>query len=257
LSVYLRYSLLLMALLASPGSSVAQEESEFGGTWDIVFTGEVPQGRCGTELTYAELQVTGQVPDTKWPTYEAMVTAWISTQRCLEIAKETSKARLVVRGTRVSLSYENEDWGAEMLVRDGNKLAGIDAEGVAVEWVQPGELPVSLQTAMVRQNIITATKGPKLDELKANFVAMGLADEEIEQLVPKLVEGFADCAVGVAQVQAAVQRLPYDELLKMYDPISEDVANARVARKFDRVAFEARMKACVYELSKRLGIQNE
>ncbi len=118
MSVYLRYSLMLAALLASSGSSVAQEEAEFGGTWDIVFTGEVPQGRCGTELTYAELQVTGQVSDTKWPTYEAMVTAWISTQRCLEIVKETSKARLVVRGTRVSLSYENEDWGAEMLVRD-------------------------------------------------------------------------------------------------------------------------------------------
>jgi len=257
LSVYLRYSLMLLALLATSASSVAQEEADFGGTWDTIFAGESPRGRCGRELTFVELQVTGQVPDTKWPTYEATVTAWISTQRCLEIEKESSKAKLVVRGTRVSLSYENEDWGAEMLVRDGNKMAGIDSDGVSVEWVQPGELPVSLQTAMVRQNIITAMKGPKLDELKAEFAAIGLSDEDVEQLVPKLVEGFADCAVGVIQVQAAVQRLPYDEVLKMYDPISEDVANPRVARKLDQVAVEARMKSCVYEVSKKPGIQEE
>lgn len=248
---------MLLALLANSGSPVAQEEADFSGTWDTVFTGEVPRGRCGREQTYAELQVTGQVADAKWPTYEATVTAWISTQRCLEIAKESSKARLVVRGTRVSLSYENEDWGAEMLVRDGNKMAGIDADGVSIEWVQPGELPVSLQTAMVRQNIITATKGPKLDELKVNFAAIGLSDEDVEELVPKLIEGVADCAVGVAQVQAAVQRLPFDEILKMYDPISEDVANPRVARKLDRVAVEARMKSCVYEVSKKLGIPDK
>jgi hypothetical protein len=248
---------MLLALLVTSASSVAQEEADFGGTWDSVFTGEIPRGRCGQEQTFSQLQVTGQVPDTKWPTYEAIVTAWISTQRCLETVRESGKARLVVRGTRVSLSYEDEYRGAEMLVRDGNKMAGIDADGVSVEWVQPGELPVSLQTAMVRQNIITATKGPKLDELKAKFAAIGLSDEAVEQLVPKLVEGFADCAVGVIQVQAAVQRLPYDELLKMYDPISEDVANPRVARKLDRVAVEARMKSCVYEVSKKPGIQDE
>ncbi len=248
---------MLMALLAIPCLSAAQEEADIGGSWSTVFTGETSQGRCGRELSYAELQVIGKVPDTKWPTYDAMATAWISTSRCLEVAKESSKAKLVVRGTRVSLSYENEDWGGEMLVLDGNKMSGIDAEGVSIEWIQPGALPVSLQTAMVRQNIITAMTGPKLDELKAKFAASGVSAGDIEQMLPKLVEGLADCVVDVAQVQAAVQRLPYDEILKMYDPISEDVANPRVARRLDRVATEARMKSCSYELSVKLGVGNQ
>ncbi len=254
---YLRYSLMLMALLANPGQSAAQEEADFSGTWSTVFTGEISQGRCGREVSYAELQVIGKIPDTDRPAYDAIVTAWNSTTGCFAVTKEHSKARLVVRGTRVSLSYENEDWGGEMLVRDGNKMAGIDADGVSVEWIQAGELPVSLLTAMVRQNIITAMTGPELDELKAKVAANGIGAGDIEQLLPKLIEGFADCAVDVAQAQAAVQRLPYDELLKLYDPISEDEANSRVVRRLDRVAIGARMKSCYYELSEKLGVQNQ
>ncbi len=246
---------MLTASLAIPVWAVAQEEADIGGTWSMVFTGETSQGRCGRELNYAELHIIGKVPNTKWPTYEAMATAWNSSSGCLAVEKETSKAKLVVRGTRVSLSYEDEDRGGEMLVRDGNKMSGIDADGVSIEWIQPGELPLSLLTTMVRQNIITAMRGPKLDELKTKFAASGVSAEDIEQMLPKLIEGLADCVVDVAQVQAAVQRLPYDEILKMYDPISEDVANARVARKLDRVAIDARMRSCSYELSRKLGIQ--
>ena len=248
---------MLMVLLAIPVWAVAQEEADIGGTWSMVFRGETSQGRCGRELYYAELHIIGKVSDTKWPTYEAMATAWNSSSGCLAVEKDTSKAKLVVRGTRVSLSYEDEDRGGEMLVLDGNKMSGIDADGVSIEWIQPGELPLSLQTTMVRQNIITAMTGPNLDELKTNFAASGVSAEDIEQMLPKLIEGLADCVVDVAQVQAAVQRLPYDEILKMYDPISEDVANARVARKLDRVAIDARMRSCSYELIKSLGIQDK
>ena len=254
LRAQLRYSLILLVMLAIPGLVFAQEEPEISGIWNIVFTGETQYGRCGRELSYAELEILGKLPDTKRPTYEANMTAWISTGRCSEVYKETSKAKLVLRGTRVSLSYEKEGWGSEMLVRDGNKMAGIDAEGVSVEWIQTGELPVSLLTAMVRQNIITEMKGSDVGELKTKIAATGVADADIEQLVPKLIEGFADCAVGIAQVQAAVQRLPYDELLKMIDPISGDVPNPRVVRRIDQPGYGARLKACYYELGDELGL---
>ncbi len=254
LSAQLRYSLTFVLLLASSGLCMAQEDPEISGTWNIVFTGETQYGRCGRELSYAELEIVGKLPDTKRPTYEANMTAWISTGRCSDVHKKTSKAKLVLRGTRVSLSYEREEWGSEMLVRDGNKMAGIDAEGVSIEWIQTGELPVSLLTVMVRQNIITEMEGSAFDELKTKIAATGVADEDIEQLMPKLIEGFADCAVDIAQVQAAVQRLPYDELLKMIDPISDDEANPRVVRKFNRQGYGARIKACYYELSDELGL---
>ena len=254
LSAQLRYSLTVLVLLATPGLCIAQEEPEISGTWNIVYTGETQFGRCGRELSYAELEIVDKLPDTKRPTYEANMTAWISTGRCSEVFKETSKAKLVLRGTRVSLSYENEEWGSEMLVRDGSKMAGIDANGISVEWIQTGELPVSLLTAMVRQNIITKMKVEDLEELKSKIAATGIADDDIEQLVPKLIEGFANCAVDIAQVQAAVQRLPYDELLKMIDPISADEPNPRVVRRIDQPGYDARIKACYYELSDELGL---
>ena len=254
LSVRLRYSLTFLVLLAIPWICIAQEEPEISGTWNIVYTGETQYGRCGRELSYAELEIVNKLPDTKRPTYEANMTAWISTGRCSEVYKETSKAKLVLRGTRVSLSYEKEEWGSEMLVRNGNKMAGIDAEGVSVEWIQTGELPVSLQTAMVRQNIVTEMERSNIVGLKTKIAATGVADEDIEQLVPKLIEGFADCAVDTAQVQAAVQRLPYDELLKMIDPISDDVPNPRVVRRIDQPGYGARLKACYYELGDELDL---
>jgi len=254
LHAQLRYSLTFLVLLAIPGFCLSQEEPEISGTWNIVYTGETQYGRCGRELSYAELEIVNKLPDTKRPTYEANMTAWISTGRCSEVYKETSKAKLVLRGTRVSLSYEKEEWGSEMLVRDGNKMAGIDAEGVSIEWIQTGELPVSLQTAMVRQNIVTEMERSDVDKLKTKIAATGVADADIEQLVPKLIEGFADCAVDTAQVQAAVQRLPYDELLKMIDPISGDVPNPRVVRRIDQLGYGARLKACYYELGDELGL---
>jgi len=254
LSAQPRYSLTFLVLLAIPGLCIAQEEPEISGTWNIVYTGETQYGRCGRELSYAELEIADKLPDTKRPTYEANMTAWISTGRCSEVYKETSKAKLVLRGTRVSLSYEKEEWGSEMLVRDGNKMAGIDAEGVSVEWIQTGELPVSLLTAMVRQNIVTEMERSNIDGLTTKIAATGVADEDIEQLVPKLIEGFADCAVDTAQVQAAVQRLPYDELLKMIDPISADEPNPRVVRRIDQPGYGARLKACYYELGDELDL---
>jgi len=254
LSAQLRDSLTLLVLLAIPGLVLGQEDPEIGGTWNIVYTGETQFGRCGRELSYAELEIVDKLPDTKRPTYEANMTAWISTGRCSEVYKETSKAKLVLRGTRVSLSYEKEEWGSEMLVRDGNKMAGIDAEGVSVEWIQTGELPVSLLTAMVRQNIVTEMERSNVDGLKTKIAATGVADEDIEQLVPRLIKGFADCAVDTAQVQAAVQRLPYDELLKMIDPISGDEPNPRVVRRIDQPGYGARLKACYYELGDELDL---
>jgi len=254
LSVRLRCSLKFLVLLAIPELCIAQDEPEISGTWNIVYTGEAQYGRCGRELSYGELEIVDKLSDTKRPTYEAKMTAWISTGRCSEVFKETSKAKLVLRGTRVSLSYEKEDWGSQMLVRDGNKLAGIDAEGVSIEWIQTGELPVSLQTAMVRQNIVTEMERSDVDKLKMKIAATGVTDEDISQLVPKLIEGFADCAIGIAQVQAAVQRLPYDELLKMIDPISGDEPNPRVVRRIDQPGYGARLKACYYELGDELGL---
>ena len=105
------YSLMLIALLANPVWAVAQEEADIGGTWSMIFTGETSQGRCGRDLIYAELHIIGKVPNTKWPTYEAMATAWNSSSGCLAVVKETSTAKLVVRGTRVSLSYEEQQQG--------------------------------------------------------------------------------------------------------------------------------------------------
>jgi len=107
---------------------------------------------------------------------------------------------------------------------------------------------------MVRQNIITEMQRSDIDELKTKIAAAGVTDEDIARLVPKLIEGFADCAVGIAQVQAAVQRLPYDELLKMIDPISDDEPNPRVVRRIDQPGYGARLKACYYELGDELGL---
>jgi hypothetical protein len=249
------YSLMLFVFLATTGLLVAQENEDYSGTWAIVQKSSAVQGRCGQKITLAELEVTGEVPDTKKLTYEAMVTVWESSERCLTVTKDWSKAKLVVRETRVSLSYEAEDWGSEMLVRDGNTLAGIDANGTSLEWVRPGELPVSLQTAMVRQNIVNSMTETRLEKLQADIVADGKSAEEAEQLAPQLVLGFANCIVNVAQVQAAVQRLPLEELLKMYDPVSSDVANPRVVRRVDELAVEARTRACFYEVGEELGTQ--
>jgi len=249
------YSLMLFAFLATGGSAAAQENSDYSGTWAAVLKSSTAQGRCGRQITLAELEITGEVPDAKKLTYEAIVTVWNSTERCLKVTKASSKAKLVVRDTRVSLSYEEEDWGSEMLVRDGNTLAGIDATGTSLEWVRPGELPVSLQTAMVRQNIVNSMTEDRLSKLQADMVADGKSAEEAKQLAPKLVLGFANCIVDVAQVQAAVQRLPLDELLKIYDPISSDVANSRVTKKLDKLAVEVRTRACFYEVGEDLGTQ--
>ena len=167
----------------------------------------------------------------------------------------TSKAKLVVRGTRVSLSYEAEGWGSQMLVRDGDSMSGIDQSGDTLEWHKPAELPISLQTNTVRQNIIDHTPQARIEEMKANLVANGKSAEEAGQVVTKLIAGLADCIVDIAQVQAAVQRLPYEELLKIYDPVPGNVANPRVVKRLDRTAVEARTRACFYEVGDALGAQ--
>ena len=246
---------MLFVFLAVPGYLAAQENDDYSGTWAAVLKSSAAQGRCGRKITLAELEVTGEVPDTKRLTYEAIVTVWDSTERCLTVTKASSKAKLVVRGTRISLSYENEDWGSEMLVRDGNTLAGIDARGSSLEWTRPGELPVSLQTAMVRQNIVNSMTETRLEKLQEDIVADGKSAEDAKQLAPRLVLGFANCIVDVAQVQAAIQRLPLDELLKIYDPISSDVANPRVTKRLDKLAVEVRTRACFYEVGEELGTQ--
>jgi len=147
----------MLVLIALPPPTAAQASTDFSGKWAQISKGTMAQGRCGRELVLAELEVTGIVADAERPTYDAMVTAWKSSERCFKVSKETSKAKLVVRGTRVSLSYEAEGWGSEMLVRDGRTMSGIDEKGDTLEWQHPGELPVSLQTNMVRQNIISHT----------------------------------------------------------------------------------------------------
>ena len=245
----------MLALIAMPQPPAAQENMEFSGKWAQISKGTMAQGRCGRELVLAELEVTGVVADAERPTYNALVTAWKSSERCLKVSKETSKAKLVVRGTRVSLSYEAEGWGSEMLVRDGQTMSGIDENGDTLEWQQPGELPLSLQTNMVRQNIINHTSESRIEELKAELVAGGKSAEEAEQMAPKLVEGFADCIVSIAQIQAAVQRLPYDELLKIYDPVPGDEANPRVVKRLDRTSVEVRTRACFYDVGEALGAQ--
>ncbi len=197
----------------------------------------------------------GAVADAKRPTYDALATAWKSSERCLGVSKQTSKAKLVVRGTRVSLSYEAEDWGSGMLVRDGETMSGIDENGDTLEWHQPAELPLSLQTNMVRQHLISLSPLSRIEKLKLEIVAGGKSAEEAELIAPQLIAGFADCIVGIAQVQAAVQRLPYDELLKIYDPVPGDEANPRVVRRLDRTAVEARTRACFYEVGDALGAQ--
>ena len=242
-------------LFLTKGSLSAQENEDYFGTWATVLKSDAAMGRCGREITLTELEVTGEVPDTKKLTYEAIATAWVSSERCLTVTKDSTKAKLVVRGTRVSLSYEAESWNSEMLVRDGNTLAGIDSNGTSLEWVQPGELPVSLQTGMVRQNIVNSMTETRLEKLQSDIVADGKSAEDAQQLAPQLVLGFANCIVDVAQVQAAVQRLPLDELLKIYDPISGDVANPRVVKKLDSLAVEVRTRACFYEVGEQLGAQ--
>lgn len=246
---------MLFVFFTTTDSLNAQENEDYSGTWAVVLKSPSAVGRCGREIKLTELEITGEVPDTKKLTYEAIATAWVSTERCLSVEKESTKAKLVVRGTRVSLSYEAESWGSEMLVRDGNTLAGIDATGSSLEWVRPGELPLSLQTGMVRQNIVNSMTETQLEKMEADIVADGKSAEEAKQLAPQLVLGFADCIVDVAQVQAAVQRLPYDELLKIYDPISADVANPRVAKRLDSLAVEVRTRACFYEVGEELGAQ--
>lgn len=240
---------------AATGSLSAQENADYSGTWAAVLKSETAMGRCGKAITLAELEITGEVPDTSKLTYEAIATAWVSSERCLAVTKDSTKAKLVVRGTRVSLSYEEENWGSEMLVRDGNTLAGIDSNGASLEWVQHGELPVSMQTGMVRQNIINSMTETRLEKLESDIVAGGRSEEDAKQIAPQLVLGFANCIVDVAQVQAAVQRLPLDELLKIYDPISGDVANPRVVKKVDQLAVEVRTRACFYEVGEELGAQ--
>ena len=246
---------MLMVFFVTTGPLRAQENEDYSGTWATVLKSESAIGRCGREISLTELEVTGEVPDTKKLTYEAIATAWVSSERCLTVTKESTKAKLVVRGTRVSLSYEAEDWGSEMLVRDGNMLAGIDANGTSLEWVRPGELPVSLQTGMVRQNIVNSMTETRLEKLEADIVADGKSAEDAKELAPQLVLGFANCIVDIAQVQAAVQRLPLDELLKIYDPISGDVANPRVSKRLDQLAVEVRTRACFYEVGEQLGAQ--
>jgi len=248
-------SLTLLALFAAATPSTAQDSANFSGTWASISQGSARQGRCGRELVLTELEITGAVADAERPTYDALAMAWTSSEGCLSVSKKTSRAKLVVRGTRVSLSYEAEGWGSEMLVRDGETMSGIDENGDTLEWHQPAELPLSLQTNMVRQNIINHTPKSRIEELKADIAAKGKSAEEAERIVTQLIAGFADCIVGIAQVQAAVQRLPYEELLKIYDPVPGDEANPRVVRRLDRTAVEARTRACFYEVGDALGAQ--
>lgn len=252
---YRYLQLALLALIAAVTTTAAQDNTDFSGTWAQITKSSTAQGRCGRDLVLAELDVTGVVPDAKNPTYDALVTAWKTSERCLTVSKSTSNARLVVRGTRVSLSYENEGWGSEMLVRDGLTMSGIDENGDTLEWQQLGELPLSLQTNMVRQNIIDHTPESRIEELTTDIMAGGISAEEAEKIARGLIAGFADCIVDVAQMQAAAQGLPYDELLKIYDPVPGDEANPRIVRRVDRTAVEARTRACFYEVGDDLGVQ--
>jgi hypothetical protein len=95
----------------------------------------------------------------------------------------------------------------------------------------------------------------RLEELKNEVVASGQTAEDAAELAPKLVDGFAGCVVDVAQFQSAVQRLPYDEVLKIFDPISEDQPNSRIVRRLDRTATEMRTRVCFYEVSVGLGVK--
>ena len=240
---------------AQDHADVAQDNASLTGIWMGIFTDTAPQGRCGQEVTYAELEVTGTIADAKRPTYEAVVTAWKSHDRCLNVTKVSSKAKLVARGSNVSLSYEAEDWGSEMLVHNGDTMSGIDATGHSLEWHRPAELPVSLQTNMVRQNIVNDLTKRKVEKIEADIVAGGKSAEEAAEIAAKIVDGFAGCIVEIVQVQAAVQRLPYEELLKMYDPVSSDEANPRVVRRLDKKAVEARSRACFFEVTGEFGVE--
>lgn len=237
-----------MLLLFATGELAFAEDDDLTGTWQIVSTLGGAQGRCGSPLSYGELEITGKEVGEKKTVYTGDVTAWMSSQRCLDVVKETTTARLVVRGTRVSLSYGNEEWGSEMLVRDGNAMGGIDANGLEVAWVRPGELPLSLNAPMVKQNIITTMTRERDGELREILIAGGHDEGDVDEIVTTLIDSLATCVVDVAQMQAAVQRLPYDELLKVYDPISGDQPNPRVVRRLDRTGVEARTRACFYEV---------
>lgn len=238
---------MFLAFFALYENARAQDD-DLLGTWQIISTLGGAQGRCGSPLSYGELEITAKEVGEKKTVYTGNVTAWMSSQRCLDVVKDTTTARLVARGTRVSLSYGNEEWGSEMLVRDGDTMSGIDANGLEVAWVRPGELPLSLNAPMVKQNIITNMTKERVGELREVLIAGGHDEADVDAIVTTLIDGLATCVIDVAQVQAAVQRLPYDELLKIYDPISGDQPNSRVVRRLDRTAVEARTRACFYEV---------
>jgi hypothetical protein len=244
---------MLLAFFLVVTSARAQDD-DLMGTWQIVSTLGGDPRRCGRPLSYGELEITSKEAGEKKAVYTGNVTAWHSSQRCLDVTKDATTARLVVRGTRVSLSYGDESWNSEMLVLNGNSLAGIDADGAEVEWVKPGELPLSLNAPMVKQNIITNMNKERVGEMRAMLIEGGHDEAIVDGLVETLVTGLADCVVDVAQVQAAVQRLPYDELLKIYDPISGDQPNSRVVRRLDRTAAEARTRACFYEVGDAMDV---
>ena len=223
------------------------------GTWQVVTTGGEPRGRCGSPLSFGEMEITDKEPGEKKSVYTGTVNAWLSYDRCMEVSKVTTTARLVVRGSRISLSYEKEGWEAEMLVHDGNSIAGIDMEGREIQWVKPGVLPLNINSAMVKQNIVTNMEKERIDELRQGFLERGVDEAKADELVVSLIEGLASCIIDVAAVQSAIQRLPYEELLKVYDPISGDKPNPRVVQRLDKMAVEARTRACFYEVADELG----
>jgi hypothetical protein len=243
--------LLLLVLAAAAG---AQELPDYSGKWTSVTRSDQTVGRCGRLHALAELEVVGRVPDTKHPTYEGKAKVWLTSDRCGMMGADTSNARLVVRGTRVSLSYDNEEWGSEMLVREGNLLSGIDSSGEPLEWHQPAELPVHLNSNMVQQNIITELTRSESENFRNELVAGGVDAAKAAELAPEIVARLAQCIVEVSQFQAAIQRLPYGEILKMIDPISSDEPNSRVVRRFDTTSSEVRTEVCVHKASVELGI---
>ena len=243
--------MIAMALLAATCVALAQEPVDLLGDWTFEVEAADEDPRCGAQKTVGEMHVTKKITARA---YRGMTTTQGVSEKCGVVAGDESGFTLRIRGSKVTIEYDNELWTSDSLVLDGDTLSGFDSAGNAMEFVRKAEEPAETSTEdLAKLDEFLQGLAPQFSvELRAEFGRKmlqnlrrtGLSRDESIQVATQTIGRMTDCILAMAREEILAQSLPIDDILAD--------KNATILLQPENIDY--REIECIYEAAQNAGV---